>query len=281
MRAVVSVPPLREIVLRVLPAGSEVVVLVPPGASPHSYALSPSDVLAIDEADLIVTVGLGLEGASAGALRRADRAKVVEFAKVIGLGAVNHEDLADHADHTDHAHAHSHDGDPHLWLDPELMIQLVEALGEHLAAGGDAEAVDRAAQVSQEIRDADARTKAALAPFKGSRLLTQHNGWQCFADHYGFEILGSVLPAGGGEPTPADITRAVEAVKAARLASDAPIAIMTEPQLNARLARRLADQLGVRVGVLDPMGEGDWFALLERNTRELVEVLSPFVPPPE
>lgn len=266
MHAVVSIPPLQEVVRRVLPEGSEVKVLVGPGSSPHHYALTPSDLTSIDSADLIVMVGLGLEGQAGDLLRREGPDKVIEFASHAGLES-SHQ--ASESCELEHDHS-----DPHLWLDPDLMIKLVQALGEHLAAAGDEEAPDRAARVVEEIRDADARAKAALAPFKGARLLTQHDGWRRFADHFGFVILGSVLPTGGGAPTPADLSRAVDAVEAARKASRAPLAIVTEPQLNARAARRLSDRLGVPMGMLDPLGDGDWFELLEDNTQRLVDVLS-------
>ncbi len=277
MTAVVSVAPLQEVVRRVLPEGSTVSVLIPPGSSPHTYAPLPSDAARLSRADLVVTVGMGLEGASEPALHRMPAGKRVEFASVIDPAFTAGHDHADPAghDHTICAHA----TDPHLWLDAGAMAELARAIGAHLAERGDASAPRRADAVITDIRAADARAKAALVPVRGGRLITQHDAWRRFAARYGLEILGSVLPVGSGEPTPGDMQRAIDAVNHARAQSGAPIAIMTEPQLNPRPAERIASELGLPMGVLDPLGSGDWFSLLEHNTRVMLDALAAPEPP--
>ncbi len=273
---VVTVPPLQEVVRRILPEGSTASVLIPPGSSPHTYTPLPSDAARLSRADLVVMVGMGLEGASEPSLRRAGDAKIVQFASVIDPVFTQAHDQR--PPHTNHAYC-AHPEDPHLWLDADAMAELARAIGAHLAERGDTGAPARADAVIADIHAADARAKAALVPVRGGRLITQHDAWQRFAARYDLQILGSVLPVGSGEPTAGDMQRAIDAVTLARAQSDAPIAIMTEPQLNPRPTERIASELGLPMGVLDPLGSGDWFELLEHNTRVILDALAGQEPP--
>lgn len=269
LRVVVSIPPLQGLVAELLPDDAQLTVLIPPGNSPHGFVPVPSSSIAVKQADLIVLVGMGLEGPTQRMIDRHAAGRVVSFARTVG---------EDHAS-ADHDHelcavtGHEHATDPHLWLDAALVERLIVVVAAELGELGVVDASERAAALIERVRDADAQAQHRLGPVEGARMITQHDAWRRFAPRYGLEVLSSVVPSGVGEPTPGDMSRAHEAVRLARTASDAPIGIFTEPQLDPRPAERLARVLNLPLGTLDPLGDGDWFALLERNTQALLATL--------
>ena len=234
---------------------AEVDSVMPPGADPHQYEPSFADRARLDEADLIVANGLGLEVALADTLDSAEADGTPVFtigehmttlafdAETFGgqrdTEAGDHdedhaeedddhdEDDEDHDedddhedddheddDHEDHDHEdHDHgDVDPHVWLDPvrvagavqHLAGSLVEQTG--LDAGRVADCTDaylaELADVHEEIIDA-----VATIPVARRKLVTNHDSLGYFADRYGFEVVGSVIPATTtlGQASPASL----------------------------------------------------------------------------
>ena len=236
---------------------------------------------------------MGLEGPSSSIVEKSRPGRVVAFGSLVDHAGGHLQNcntlLAGHDenDHADHQSDHqsdesslaqqqhcSHVGDPHLWLDPTLMKQLVAGIDEHLTQRGAAPGAARVAAVLSRIDEADRLAGEVLADVAGGRLITQHDAWRRYAAAYDLQILGSVLPAGVGQPTAGDMARALDAIEMARQSSNLPIAIMTEPQLNPRVAQRVAQSAEVPLGVLEPLGDGDWFALHVRNARVIADTLT-------
>ncbi|MEL7473635.1 MAG: zinc ABC transporter substrate-binding protein, partial [Planctomycetota bacterium] len=133
MRVAVTIAPLSGLVTPLLPEGSRVDILIPPGLSPHGAELTPSAIAIAAKADLVLGIGFGLD---AGALRGVPRERMMLFQDIVELapsGTHDHADHegGDHADHADHGHhdghaGHAHaDGDPHVWLNPALCALFV------------------------------------------------------------------------------------------------------------------------------------------------------------
>ncbi|MFI4898702.1 MAG: metal ABC transporter substrate-binding protein [Phycisphaerales bacterium JB059] len=267
VRVLVSIAPLQGLARAVAPEGAEVQTLVPPGESVHGYQLRPEDRAHVARADLVVMVGLGLEGgASALLLEAGDR--LVRFDHVVGL----EDEHAGH-DHAGHDHDHDHTIDPHLWLDPQLVLRLVSELESRLASipGVDRGALaQRAEDLRERIARLDERYKERLAPLRGSAIITHHDAWSRLADRYGLRVAAILRPVATGEPTPRELALAREAIE-----REGVRMIFVEPQFDASLARRLGETSGVRIGVLDPIGSGDWFEMMEANLEVLVEGLAP------
>lgn len=275
VRVVVSIPPLAGLVEPLLPEGAELRVLVAPGSSPHGYEPSPSDIAAIARADLVVLVGMGTEAGLPASAKRGDR--VLTMGEALGIdqrAAIDDHDHGAHDhDHGAHDHAHSGPNDPHLWLDPQLVGAFVPLLAERVAEAVEAAdgAADQAGVVasrsellSQEIAAVDLAYQGALRPLQGAAIVTQHGAWSRLTDRYGLEIAGVIQIADGGEPTPGHIAEVVASAKEHHAR-----AVFTEVQLDARLAERVARQLGVPVGRLDPLGQGDWVAMMRENLAQL------------
>ena len=273
MRVVVSIPPLEGMVRAVVPGDAEVRVLVEPGRSPHGFEPTPSDIAAIGEADLVVLVGMGIESFLPASVRTGDR--VITMADALGIEADDH---AGH-DHGGHDHAHGEgDADPHLWLDPVLVRDFAAPLTKRVwdlqravgVSDGPRDETAGAGVALYDMADAvDAAYVRALADLKGAAIITQHAGWSRLTERYGLEIAGVIQPDDHGEPSPGHIA---EVVGAAR--EHNAVAVFGEVQLDARLAERVAGQLGLRVGRLDPLGRGDWEAMMLANLEELVGTIT-------
>ncbi|MBC7833755.1 MAG: zinc ABC transporter substrate-binding protein, partial [Phycisphaerales bacterium] len=108
----------------------------------------------------------------------------------------------------------------------------------------------------------------------GGTLVVSHDayGWLC--KRYGFTAL-PITGLSAGEPTPRSLERAIAAVKAAK----AP-AVFVEPQLSPASAKAVAKATGAKVLTLDPLGNGDWFAMMEANLAAIREGLGVREPAP-
>jgi zinc transport system substrate-binding protein len=282
-RVVVSVAPLAGLIEPMLPEGSTVTVIVGPGQSEHGFELTPSQVAAVRQAHLVAVVGLGLDVQVEQALGRRSGRQVVRFADVVGIEGEPHEDEHDHEGH-DHGH-HDHGGvDPHLWLDPSLAREFVigvaaaleSALGAADAAteagesaGEDAMSLRRASEeLVRRIDEVDEQYRERLAPFAGVSIVTTHDAFGRLLERYVLSVGAVIQPVGAQEPTMASVSAAADAVRRAGAR-----AVFVEPQAPEGWARRLAAGAGVPVGTLDPLGDGDWFAMMEGNLEELVRAL--------
>jgi ABC-type Zn uptake system ZnuABC Zn-binding protein ZnuA len=274
VRVVVSVPPLASLVRSLLPGEAEVRVLVPPGGSPHGYAPSPSDIASVGRADLVVLVGMGIESGLPASVR--EGARVLSMAGALGLQAGDEH-------HDDHGHDHDHDhaahggADPHLWLDPSLVEAFLPELAEGVVralerAGADGATTGavagRLAGLLAEVREVDAVYREQLAAHQGAVVITQHAAWSRLTDRYGLVVASEIQVA---EQTGPSAGRMAEIVRTAE--ARGVRAVLTEPQMNRAVAERLAEQLGVPLGTLDPLGTGDWAAMMYGNLDALVSVL--------
>ncbi|MGQ0629311.1 MAG: metal ABC transporter substrate-binding protein [Phycisphaerales bacterium] len=277
-RVVVSIPPLRGIIEPLLPPGSTVEVLIPPGASEHGHEIAPAKLAALKKADIVFLVGMGLEPqvdkflkanpAEAGKVRRELRVQALAGIEVEASGH-DHEGH-DHSGH-DHAH-HDHSGhDPHVWLDPYLVMKalpgLVKATAEGLPAEQAKDVAARGDVLLARLGKLDSLYRNSLATVKRKKVVVGHDAFSWLAKRYAFETV-AVAGVCASEPTPGSIALAVKTVKDEKLPC-----VFSEPQLSSAAVKRVADRAGVPVRTLDPLGDGDYFKLMESNLDALLFAL--------
>jgi zinc transport system substrate-binding protein len=248
-----------------------------PGKSEHGYEFTPADVAAVARADLVVYVGLGLEGRLESTIRKQEikSRQVVCFADAVGVkaGEAGHDHGEKSETGNDHEH-HAHGNvDPHLWLDPALVAKFVpevaKAVGRSGAAGEEKWLKTSEASLLERLKVVDKEWFDRLGPFKGKSVVTHHNAFSRPAERYGFKVAAVIREFETAEPSPGDIAKVVEAIRKEKVKT-----IFIEPQFNAGVAERIAANAGVKVGRLDPLGDGDWFKLMKSNLDELVKGLS-------
>ncbi len=280
LKVVVTIPPLKGIVEPLLPVGSTVKVLMPPGRSEHNYEFTPADMASVGGADLVLFVGLGLEPQVAKFLGSRASSQRVD----LSLADAAEVKTEEHEHHETHEHGESEEcdhraGDPHVWLDPVLVKGAIARLGEAVSAAmkahgewnGAAEETLKGAIAAEtkRVEELDGAFREKLAPFKGDKIVTHHAAFGRLAERYGLVVAEVIRVNEGEEPTPGRIAAIVQAVR-----KEGVRAIFVEPQFDSATAERVAKAAGVHVVTLDPLGSGDWFAMMKGNLEGLVKGLS-------
>lgn len=277
LRILATLPALHSWAAKV--AGPDAVVETLPSASvgPHDFQFRPSDLRRLARADVVVMNGLGVDGWMDKALRNnsakpglrvvtvADGLKGQWISEVPELavgsakkgdskpdgGSDRHADKQDHQDHHDHS---EHGPNPHLWLDPVFARHGVSNILDTLVAMDPAHSDgyrSRAAAYLAELEGLDAEIRSAVARLQDRRIVTFHDAFPYFCRRYGLELIGVVEEVPSVEPSPRYLTELVAAIRKSKVR-----VVFSEPQFHPRLVRRLAEDLGIKVGELDVLETG-------------------------
>jgi len=264
-RYVVTIQPLAAILREVAGGRAEVAVLVPPGASPHTYEPRPSDVVRTESATALFHVSPLLDAWAA-------RLPAPRHVEVLSLVPRTHRlPLKDR----DEAPAVGDADDPHFWTDPLTVKALLPGLLRTLCGldrPGCAAYATGARRFRATLRSLDAEVATLLAPVRGRAVLLFHPSFQYLLARYGLVMAGSIEPSPGKEPTPKYIEEVVRTVQRLGVRS-----VFTEPQLPPRPAEVVAEAAHVAVHVLDPnggvAGRETYADLIRYNARVLREAL--------
>jgi zinc transport system substrate-binding protein len=241
--AVATIAPLADLTARVAGPGWRTGVVVPPGRSPHVFEPTPGDVLKVAPARLVVTVGAGYDVWASGLVRAcASGALVFDAGRAAGIAAASHDEEGEGIAGRD----------PHWWLSPALARRVLAPLAESFARIDPAEAAGfraRAAALGSDLDVLDGTIAHRLSGVRGGAFLSAHRAWVYFADRYGLREVGSIEPVPGREPSPREVLALVRAAREARVKT-----LFTEPQFPKSAARVVANEAGVRVLELDPIG---------------------------
>jgi len=193
---VVTYSILGAVVADVVGDAAVVQVLMPNGIDPHEWEPSAKDIELLNQADLIVSNGLDLEGNVMEAIEAVEKDGVAVFhatdhIEVIEFGAGGHDDDEEAVHDDEHG-----SGDPHFWTSPVEMAAVVEALGVALADIG-IDTGDRAAMTKEELLNIDQEIRGLVEsiPVESRILVTGHESLGYFAHEYEFEVVGAVIPS--------------------------------------------------------------------------------------
>ena len=247
---VVSIHPLFDLVRQIAGDDAEVIRVLAPGASPHTFDPTPRDVARLVSADLVVMNGgldLWLRNLMEASGARAPIVELLGLAPVRRALAEGFPDLV----------AVDADGatigiNPHVWLDPLVMAAAVPELAEALASVDPSAAGryrERAAALAAELEALHAELEATLRPVAGAAFVPFHDAWPYFAARYGLDLIVEIEPFPGREPSPAYLREALRLIRG----SGARV-IFSEAQLQRRPAEVVAAEAGVALAELDPLG---------------------------
>jgi zinc/manganese transport system substrate-binding protein len=267
-RIVATTSIMGDVTAQLVGDAAAVTVLMDAGADPHNFEPSARQLGDLTDADLIVANGGGLEAQLAGPIDEAERAGVPVFQATDHIELLPADDHADAYDPTDtsqppHASDRPADGghghgsaDPHFWMDPLRMAEVVRALGRQVGAATDTpqRSADRALRYAAELRALDERIEAVLAdvPEEQRTLVTNHETLGYLADRYGFTVVGTVIPGvtTGAEPTAQDMEDLTHVIRDTGVQ-----AIFTDSTAPTDLAQTLAAEAGTDVQVVQLYSE--------------------------
>lgn len=248
-RVLTSIKPIQQISAALLEGIDEPAVLLPPGASPHAFALRPSDRRTLANAERIYWVGPDLERFLDSLLH--DNPQARELMKVPGL--VLREFDEEHAEHGHDDHHHDAGNlDPHIWLSPANALTIAQWMKADLAPLYP----ERAAQLDANLQRFETRINAEqeklsarFATLKDKPYFVFHDGYGYLEEYLDIEHRGVFSLAHEIQPG----ARHVNALRD-QLRSAGRACVFSEPQFTPRLINSLTEGLSVETAQLDPLG---------------------------
>jgi len=262
---VVTVLPQAEFVENVGGVKVSVTVLVPPGASPHTYEPKPVQMTALAEAEMYAKVGSGVEFelvwldkliATNKGMTVVDCSKGAEFQETEAEGEREKE-------HENHSRM-----DPHIWMSPlnaRIMVRnicdgLIEVNPENRSYYE-----QNRDDYLQQLTEIDRKMRDGLAGVKNRRFMVYHPAFGYFASEYNLDMI--TIEEEGKEPTAASLVRLIEQAKAHDIR-----VIFAEPQFNPKSAEVVAEAIGGRVVLIDPLAK-DYIGNLRLILSEMLPVM--------
>jgi zinc transport system substrate-binding protein len=288
VRVFVGVPPLQTLVERVGGSSVEVLSLVQPGQSPHTYEPTPRQVAALGSADLYLGIGMPFESAQLPRIRAANpRLRVIDVREGVevrrieahdhgpedhdrGRGRDTGPDQGGGADRRPAGQAGAGEGaselDPHVWTSPPLALRIARVVRDALIEIDPANARVYEANhqdLAAELERLDQEIRAELEPIRGARFMVYHPAWGYFADTYGLTQVP--IEKAGKEPGPRSLAALIDQARRDRVQ-----VIFAQPQMGTRPAEQVAAAIGGRVVVIDPLSP-DYPASLREAARAIAE----------
>jgi zinc/manganese transport system substrate-binding protein len=276
-----------DVVTNIVGDDANVEVLIPVGADAHDFEPTSAQIAALQEADLVIANGLGLEEPMEDILESAaaDGANIYEVAPDLDpLPLSEEESEDDHGEDHGEEDSHDHEGDdPHVWFDPLRMATAAELIAERLAEiDSSIDWQTRASDYAAELVRTDeeiTQIVAAIDP-EDRKIVTNHEALGYFASRYGFDVIGVVIPGGStlADPSSADLAALVEEIE-----HEGVETIFAETTQPTRLAEAVAAEVGREVTVIelytesldDPGSEADsLIGLLLTDARLIAEALT-------
>jgi zinc transport system substrate-binding protein len=253
VKLLASIKPLQLIAAAVQDGVGTPDVLLPPGASPHHYALRPSDVRRVGEADLVYWIGPDMENFLQRPLQNRSKATItVETLPGLKLRHFT-ADSASHEDADDHDHDHQPGSlDAHLWLssfNARVIAQRMAADLGKVDAANAARYQTNADAFAKRLDAVDAKLKAQVAPIAGKPYFVFHEAFDYFEEAYGLKHAGVFTVAAEVQPGAQHV-----AAMRARLQEVGKTCVFSEPPMRPRLAETLTAGLPVKLAELDALG---------------------------
>jgi zinc transport system substrate-binding protein len=244
LRVVASIAPLADFARQVGREKVDVILLLPPGASPHTFEPSPKTVQEISKARIFIKIGAGLEF-------WADRLISATTKDIITVRGSEGVDLFTETDH-DHGRDRIKGVDPHIWLDPIICVNIIKKIQAAFSAADRMNSPyyeKNAASYIARLEALDKEISEKVRTFRTREYVTFHPAWNYFSKRYGLRVAGVIEESPGREPAPKHIGRILAEIRKmnARV-------VFAEPQFSPRIAEAIAREAGGKVLFLDPVG---------------------------
>jgi zinc/manganese transport system substrate-binding protein len=245
---------------------------------PHFVEAKPSFVLKLNRADLLIVVGRELEiGWLPPLITQSRNGKIQPGADGYLDASLTAKILELPTGQITRAMGDVHPlGNPHYWLDPENGRRIAKAMLAKFSQMDGANAAffaQREADFEKRLTEAQERWRAALAPYKGLKVVSYHRSWPNFADAFGLDVIGYVEPKPGIPPTPRHTLDVIQAMKSQNVKI-----VMVEPYFDLKTPNSIASATGAKVLVMPPSVGGvpaatDYFKLFDTDVNMLIAAI--------
>jgi ABC-type Zn uptake system ZnuABC Zn-binding protein ZnuA len=273
LNIVVTIPVLKDLTEQVGGPHVRVTSLLSGYENEHTYSPKPSDLVAVRKARLLFEVGIGLEVWVSSLVKNAGSAslRVVTTSKGIAL-------LRDKPNRDGAAHAAEEEdrGNPHVWMDPENATTMMRHITEALIQIDPAHATEYRTNQASYLRKLDQLQRDLsdrITRLADRRFIAHHPAWPYFARRFGFQIVGTIQPQSGSEPSALQLHALIVKINKERIK-----VVVSEIQLSQKIPELLAKETGARVVVLTTLPGGlphteTYLDMLRYNVLQLANAL--------
>jgi ABC-type Zn uptake system ZnuABC Zn-binding protein ZnuA len=273
LKVAATIFPLYDLVRQVAGPAVEVVLLVPPGASPHTFTVKPGTARALTGCIAVFTIGHGLDDWATRLAQEAGvkRTIVTDAGITLRRGYSEHHRAGQAQSQTA-----THDAvDPHYWLsipNAILMVQFIAEIFAQLDPAAQADYQQRAVAYQEQLRSTDGEIRRLLADLPRRDIATFHMAFAYFAEAYGLKVVAVFESVAGKEPGPRYVEAFQRQVRAHKLRT-----VFIEPQLSEAALRGLSQDLGITLQKLAPeggvQGVENYIALMQYNAAQIAAAL--------
>lgn len=263
---VATIKPIHSLLTRLMDGVGKPTLLVEGAASPHTFALKPSAVRAISDADVFVRVSGSVEPFTRKIVKSLPQSVEVvtlmetpgvELLPLRGGGLFDvHRHGDDDADHHGEGNGHAAgdiDGmDGHIWLDPQNAKAIVSYLADVLAQRAPEQAArlkENARRLNGELDALAASITTQVAPLKDKPFVVFHDAYQYFDHRFGLDAVGSITVSPEIQPSARRLTELRQKIRTL-----GAVCVFSEPLFQPNLVAAVTEGTNVRSGVLDPEG---------------------------
>ena len=283
IKVVTTIKPLHSLISNVMDGVGVPALIIEGSNSPHSFVLKPSHAKLIEQADIIFWIGEDIETFMEKPLDSiAKNAKKISFMELDSISKLKfrEENIFEHEDHDDHGHDedkdhdehkhdedkdhdehkhddhHGHEGhhhgefDGHIWLDPANAKEMLHEIAHELsdldpdnASKYNKNADEAILAIDKLINDINAIIK------KDAKFIVFHDAYQYFEKRFGISTAGALTLNTDVLPGAKQISEIQEVIEEKGIKC-----IFSEPQFNPKIIETIAEDTGIKTGVLDPLG---------------------------
>ena len=267
IKVVTSIVPLYNITAAIAGDKADLLSLVPPGSSPHTFSPKPSQLKAMADADLFIQVGAGMEFWADKLVKASEnkKLKILTITDGVPLLAGDSDELLEKNGRRA--------GNPHVWLDPIITKYFSWRICGALCALAPTDAAYYKAnykKFSNELDKLDMYFTKETKKLTLKEVISFHPAWIYFEKRYGLKEVGVIEAVPGKEPTPKELQTIIAQIKKYGIRT-----IFAEPQLPRKAADVIAKEASVSVLIIDPNGlaDGDYIGFMKKNFEIIKEAM--------
>jgi len=254
-RVATDIPPVHSLVSQVMGELGTPKLIIPPGTSPHGYAMRPSEARTLQAADVVFWMGQDLTAWFGRAIKAlATNATTVALSESKDLIRHPYRTTKNFDTHTHDEGEHDATAkiDPHLWLDPDNALIFLDVIATTLARLDAIHAdtyLTNAAQAKAALEALKSELNATVQPIRGRPFIVFHDAYHYFEHRFDVEAAGSVSIGDASSPGPARI-----AAIRGKVQTLGATCVFSEPQFEPKIIATIIEKTAARSGTLDPVG---------------------------
>lgn len=265
---VTTIKPIQMLTTAIAGSHLSSVQLIPDGTSAHHYALKPSNIRQLQSAKLVLRIGAGLEQVLNKPLQQLPtHIKQVSLAQVAGIKL--HSLRSENDKHAHNANDMHQNIDLHIWLDPNNAIAMSRAIAEQLKKIDPSHSQVYATNLQQlitKIRQTDQQLMQKLQPIKQTAMLTFHNAWASFQQHYAIQKLDTISSSSIKQLSLSKLKTVAQQIKTQNV-----VCLVNDQNEPSKILQHLSQQQKIKIIYLDalgadiPLSDNSYIELLEQT----------------